>query len=377
MADLVRFIHTADIHLGAQFTFLDSAKRQIRKTELMLCCERIFSLCKANSIKLLLLPGDVFENNALDETIALSFLRLVEQTPDTTVVFAAGNHDPLTADSPFLNHHLPQNLIVFGTEDEVITLEELKVRLYGRSFKSVYMANRPFTLAPENNEYINILLLHGNLGADISDNYNPISKDFIRNSGMDYVALGHVHTFSGLQKEGGVFYAYSGCPEPHGFDEAGESGVICGEIGKGICNAQLVKTAIREHCVLDIDVSSSQSNTDICDTIYRTILEKYNDNADKNLYKISLVGEVSDEFSINTAEIVRRLEERVFFIKIKDRTEPKIDLDLLSKEATLRGLFVKQMLQKAELEPQNKEKIKKAIFIGLKAFKSEVKYREN
>ena len=88
----------------------------------MLCCERIFSLCKANSIKLLLLPGDVFENNALDETIALSFLRLVEQTPDTTVVFAAGNHDPLTADSPFLNHHLPKNLIVFGTEDEALKM---------------------------------------------------------------------------------------------------------------------------------------------------------------------------------------------------------------------------------------------------------------
>lgn len=377
MADLIRFIHTADIHLGAQFAFLDSAKRQIRKTELMLCCERIFSLCKANSIKLLLLPGDIFENNALDETIALSFLRLVEQTPDTTVVFAAGNHDPLTADSPFLNHPLPQNLIVFGTEDEVITLEELKVRLYGRSFKSVYMANCPFSLVPENNEYINILLLHGNLGADISDNYNPISKDFIRNSGMDYVALGHVHTFSGLQKEGGVFYAYSGCPEPHGFDEAGTCGIICGEIGKGICNAHLVRTAIREHCVLDIDVSAAQNNTDICDIIYRTVLEKYKDNTDKNLYKISLVGEVSDEFTINTAEIVRRLEERLFFIKIKDRTEPKIDLALLSKEATLRGLYVKQMLQKAELEPQNKEKIKKAIFIGLKAFKSEVKYREN
>lgn len=377
MADLIRFIHTADIHLGAQFAFLDSTKRQIRKTELMLCCERIFSLCKANSIKLLLLPGDIFENNALDETIALSFLRLVEQTPDTTVVFAAGNHDPLTADSPFLNYPLPQNLIVFGTEDEVITLEELKVRLYGRSFKSVYMANCPFSLVPENNEYINILLLHGNLGADISDNYNPISKDFIRNSGMDYVALGHVHTFSGLQKEGSVFYAYSGCPEPHGFDEAGTCGIICGEIGSGFCNAHLVRTAIREHCVLDIDVSAAQNNTDICDIIYRTVLEKYKDNTDKNLYKISLVGEVSDEFTINTAEIVRRLEERLFFIKIKDRTEPKIDLALLSKEATLRGLYVKQMLQKAELEPQNKEKIKKAIFIGLKAFKSEVKYREN
>lgn len=377
MADLIRFMHTADIHLGAQFAFLDTAKKQIRKTELMLCCESIFSLCRANSIKLLLLSGDIFENNSVAETEAAAFLRLIEETPDTTVVFSAGNHDPLTDNSPFMRLRLPDNLIVFGGEDECVELPLLKVRLYGRSFKSVYMSAKPFSITPPDDDMANILVIHGNLGADAADNYNPISKDYIRSSKMDYIALGHVHTFSGIQKEGSTFYAYSGCPEPHGFDESGDCGVICGELSKGFCNATLVKTALREHCVLDIDITDCQDNIEICNKIHQTATEIYAEKANKNLYKINLVGQIGEQLSLNTGDLVRRLEEELFYIKIKDKTELKIDLELLSKEASLKGMFTRAMLEKIKAQPQDEEKIKKALFLGLKAFRNEVKYREN
>ena len=43
---------------------------------------------------------------------------------------------------------------------------------------------------------------------------------------MDYIALGHIHKFSGIKRIGNTYYAYSGCPEGRGFDEEGDKGII-------------------------------------------------------------------------------------------------------------------------------------------------------
>jgi len=55
-------------------------------------------------------------------------------------------------------------------------------------------------------------------------------------------------------------------------------------------------------------------------------------------------------------------------IKIKDKTKLEVDLEMLAKQNSLKGLFVKKLLEKIEEEPENKEKIEKAIEIGLAAF---------
>ncbi len=55
-------------------------------------------------------------------------------------------------------------------------------------------------------------------------------------------------------------------------------------------------------------------------------------------------------------------------IKIKDETELKVDLEVISNQNNLKGIFVKTLLEKIEEEPENKEKIEKAIEIGLASF---------
>ena len=41
---------------------------------------------------------------------------------------------------------------------------------------------------------------------------------------MDYIALGHRHSFSGINIAGRTHFAYSGCPQGRGFDELDEKG---------------------------------------------------------------------------------------------------------------------------------------------------------
>ena len=55
-------------------------------------------------------------------------------------------------------------------------------------------------------------------------------------------------------------------------------------------------------------------------------------------------------------------------IKVKDMTKIGVDLQKEAKKNNLKGIFVKNLLQKADADSKNSEKIYKAIEIGLNAF---------
>ncbi len=377
MKDTIRFMHAADFHLGAEISFLQGSKKAERKAEMIISAERIFSAAKQAQVDIVLLSGDIFDNNSADEQTVSAFFGWVNRLGDIPVILAAGNHDPLTSDSPYLKYSRPANLYVLGTDDECIPLTDLGIRVYGKSFKSVYMAGEArFSLFPEDDGAINLMVLHGELGYDLTGDYNTVTKEFIENSGMDYIALGHVHTFSALKKAGSTYYAYCGCPEPHGFDETGEKGVIFGEISKKECTVKFLPTALRRHCLAEIDVSAAKNSTDAAEIVLNDLKSGFGDNFGRNLYKVILCGAVSEGISLNTSEILKRIENEIFYIKISNRTEIEIDLELTARESSLKGMFVRRMLQKIETDGDETGELRRALSLGLKAFNSEVDYSE-
>ena len=86
---------------------------------------------------------------------------------------------------------------------------------------------------------------------------------------------------------------------------------------------------------------------------------------EENKYiKINLVG--NRHFEINKYEIEKNVSNENV-IKIKDKTKIGIDIDILKNENSLKGIFVKNMLQKIESETEHKEELLKAMEIGLNA----------
>ena len=51
-------------------------------------------------------------------------------------------------------------------------------------------------------------------------------------------------------------------------------------------------------------------------------------------------------------------------IKVKDYTKLNYDLEKISKENTLKGLFVKEIMQKMEENPEDEEILQNALDIG-------------
>lgn len=375
--DNVKILHCADLHIGAAESFLGT-RAKARQTETLITFEKIINIAKENNTDIMLIAGDLFDSNNIDSAFVNRVFECFEQIPKTKIVFAAGNHDPLNADSPFKKHKSLQNLYVLGTKDCFVEFSDLNVRVYGKSFKEVYVKGEPrFSLTPDK-DFINIMCIHGELKQDLASDYNAVTNEFIENSGMDYIALGHVHKRTEVKKSGNTYFAYCGCAEGQGFDELQEKGIYLGEISKGFCNLKFVPTAKRMHIFETVDISDLSDSSEIADKIIDFLKQKYSDGYTENLYKIAITGGVGENAAFSLPEITSRLNEQLYFAKVKDKTEIKADFETLVTEQNLKGVFVKNMLAKIQnAQPDEKEKLKSALNIGLKAFCGEVSYDED
>lgn len=372
----IKILHCADIHIGAAESFLGE-KAASRRYETLLTFERIVDTAVENDVKLVAMAGDIFDSNSVENSFFDSVLNKIASAPQIKFIFSAGNHDPLDIRSPLLKKRLPENLYILKPRDDMIELDDLSLCVFGRSFESAFLKGQErFGIAPHK-DYVNLMILHGDLNSDLNSSYNSITPDFIKNSGMDYIALGHIHKRTEIARLGGTYFAYCGCPEGQGFDETDQKGVYMGEIGKGFCNLEFVPLAKRMHICEKIDISSLSSATDISEYILSALAQKYGDDFAEHLYKIILTGGVTFE-DIPVEEIKSRLSDKVYYAKIRDNTEPALDFEALSKEATLKGIFVKNMLKAIDQAPtEEKETYKNALKIGLRAFSGEVNYNEN
>ena len=369
----IRILHTADLHIGAECSYLGASAPK-RQFEVLLTMEKIISMCNENKIDLLLIAGDLLDNNHIDPALLDGVFNAFENLGETRAVIALGNHDPFTADSPFKTRDLPENVYVLPTEDSVINFDDLRTRIYGASFDGVYNSGKPrFELNAPQDDYFNLCVIHGETRSDLSGNYRPITPEFVKNSGMDYIALGHVHSKSQIQYVGTTALAYCGCPEGQGFDESGEKGVYMGEVSKGNINLEFVPTALRTHIRLDVDITDKD---DIFEEIVSAIKE--NENYENHYFRITIKGKRKNENTVDINSLTARISPLVSFVKIKDKTVLGADLLELAGEKNLKGYFTSIMLSKIEnADESEKEKYLYALEMGLKAFNEEVDFSED
>lgn len=370
----VSILHTADLHIGAQCSYLGT-EAAIRRREVLKTFENIINLANENKVDLLLIAGDLFDSNKIEDVLINGVFAALDKLTDTKVIIALGNHDPYTADSPFFNRNLKDNIHILGKEDSVITFENLNCRVYGASFDGVYNDGAPrFSLTPPSDDFINLMVIHGEARSDMGGNYRPITPEFVKYSGMDYIALGHVHTRSEVQYMGTTAIAYCGCPEGQGFDESGEKGIYMGKVSKGNADLNFIPTAKRTHYCLDVDITDAKN----IEEKIKEEIEKSDKNFKDNYYRITLTGKKNEELKIDIPSLIASLSLVVPFIKIKDKTQTDIDFESLSKEKNLKGYFTALMLEKINTSSETeKEKYISALKIGLQSFSGEVNFDED
>ena len=308
----VRFLHTADLHLGkVEEIFKDNTIERTR--QVFQCFEDIIALAVEKNLDFVLIAGDLFNSNSVDTAIVENVLRVIENAK-LPVVISFGNHDPYNQSNPFFNRELPKNMHIIGAEECCITLEEANCRIYGKSFVTTCdKGTGRLSFVPPMDKKLNILMLH----ADTHEQgLNYISYDYMRNSRMNYIALGHVHKPSGLVKLNTVSYSYAGCPISQGFDEAGYKTVNLVTLTQHDCNIKRYQIEKSMHVKKNINITGYTSDEEIIKYIFENIKGSFGDNYKDNIYKITLFGQKSS--NINIENIKSALQNELNHLKFVD-----------------------------------------------------------
>lgn len=358
----VKILHCADLHF-------DTKMSNLNKQDLLDVFSNIIHIVKKEEVEIMLIAGDVFDNLSVNKQ-TLRFLELsFRSIPNVRVFISPGNHDPYNQKSFYKMVDWPDNVHIFKGEMEKVYIEDLDVNIYGAGFNANYIKESNLKIQVDEDK-INIMVLHAEISNGTTKNeYNPVSLKDIENSNVDYLALGHRHSYSGINKQGKTYYAYSGCPQGRGFDELGDKGIIIGEVYHGGVNLDFKKTSKIDYLEKEINIDNVESYLEIKQIILNQINEK---NRFNNIYKIILFGEIKDDFIISEDKIEQMLSSDFYFVKIIDRTEIICNYQELSTYNSIKGIFAKKILKEMEdVEIEEKELLKLAMKIGIKALTEE------
>ena len=130
----MRFIHLADVHLGA-VPDRGCPWSSRREEEIWETFRRVIAGIRENPVDLLFIAGDLFHRQPLLRELK-EVNNLFSTIPDTRVYLMAGNHDYIKADSFYRDFQWEKNVTFFKNEQlTCVKDEKLDIYVYGLSYE--------------------------------------------------------------------------------------------------------------------------------------------------------------------------------------------------------------------------------------------------
>ncbi len=309
----LRILQSSDWHLGAPVlpsgsVFGEDLVR-LREQEERQVLKKIVDLVREKSIELVLLPGDLWDQEAIDLKVVRTIMETLGSLAPVPVIIVPGNHDFLSSGSPYQPDVVSRGALAWP--DNVIIVRN-------HSFEQFYMPDRSdvsFTAMatgvnvaetnrllqqelPRSAASINLLLFHGS--REYRDGgYGgkqlvtaPFTDEELLAQDFTYTALGHYHSHSVIKDNNDMIRgAYAGSPFSRSFKEKGAKGVLILEVEEeGVVSDSFEFVRLDERKYGDISVNLTGSDKDeVTEERVRNAL-KQSEYSRKDIVRIYLEG---------------------------------------------------------------------------------------
>ncbi len=366
----MKLIHCADVHLDSKLLAnLDESKAKLRREEILNTFLRMVDYAAAEQVKAILIAGDLFDTSRVLAGVRHSVEGAIRKNPDIDFYLLKGNHSA----AGFLEGlaDIPKNLKLFDEtwtsyvlnpgqgENIVLTGAELSADNAGVLYSSLVLDYDKF----------NIVTLHGQQQNYVSKNKaETIALGELKNKGIDYLALGHVHEYHMEELDKRGKWCYCGCLEGRGFDECGAHGFVLLDIDEQTLEVKytFVSFATRMLHTVYVDVSGCNHSSDMTDVVRDALAQA--GISPKDMVKVVLTGQLDVVAEKNTDFIAKQLEELFFFLKVYDETKLVVDFESFVLDESLKGEFVRQVKADESLDEETKAAV---IRYGLQALAGE------
>lgn len=363
----MKLIHCADLHLDSKMdTNLDKESAKERKGEILHTFERMVTYATQNKVSAILIAGDMFDVKNISATARNVVLHNIVGHPKITFYYLRGNHD----NDNFLSglEEMPENLKMFNSKWTTYDEAEGKVSISGIELSSENTESAYISLVLDSKKF-NIVMLHGQESKSaVKDRAEIINLKALRNKGIDYLALGHIHMHKMEKLDARGTFCYAGCLEGRGFDECGEHGFVVLDIDEdtGKYTHEFVEFAQRKLYTVNVDVTDCQTTVEM---VTKATLDLQNAGCDdEGLVKIVLKGLLDVECEKDIVYFQSRFRQRFYYVKVYDETRLKIDVSDYMLDESLKGEYVRQVMEDESISEEDKKII---IRYGLQAIAGE------
>lgn len=356
----MKIIHCSDLHLGSKMQGkFGVEKARIRRIELLDTFVRLCDFAVENHVEAILICGDVFDTKlSMNTVLKKQFLRAISTHENVYFFYVYGNHDN-EAGGLDIQGERPTNLYDFSSEawQQVIIQN---VAILGRFCGKNCVADNLLDNFPVlDRTKTNIVLLHGQITDTNSTEIDEIPLAKLAGRGVDYIALGHIHSYKEgiLDKRGR--WCYCGCLEGRGFDECGDKGFVLLDIQNGEIRSKFISFAKRKIWEIDIVLSGCVNFEKTMDMIEQALKEV----KQSDIVRVVLTGEIDESSNIECETCQIELSRRFFYVEVIDKTVIAVDWNLYKNTISLKGEFVR-LVEKENISSEEKDKI---IRCGLQA----------
>lgn len=361
---IIRCLHTADLHLDARFPAWGE-KEALRRADLLKTFERIVNLAIKKDIQLLLISGDLFDTPhpeaATVARVQNELRRLLAR--GITPVLLPGTHDPFAPKNSIYRRETFPGIILSEAqlhEPVHLLVKGVNCYLYGFAYQSGKAEDLLPSMQRGDLPGFHIGLLHGSRRGSPEWNYRhkdlPFDLADLIALRLDYVALGHYHTFESFQDgRGRIVAAYPGSPEGKRFDENGAR--YCALVTLSAAGTEIEALAVngRTLAAEEIDLSGVVTQEGAIAEIRRFA------NPDLIL-RLRLIGTV--EIPLILPALLAACRDDFFWLELLDATRlyDSAYARRIEHEETVRGLFVRRMRRLIEeSSPERRPMVEEAF----------------
>jgi len=368
-----RILHIADLHLGASHDYL-GARSADRQAEADSVLTRLVdrALEKKSKIGGVIIAGDLFDHYQPSGILVDSVIRDLERLASAgiEILTVPGNHDEYSYPSCVYRMEAsrwPGTIATCPNPELVATwhLHKTDIELYAMAYIAG-QSKAPYEQIPlsEATDVCRIGVFHGSLDVDWSDRSVPLTSASLAESGLDYVALGHIHRLS-ERPVGQNVAAYCGRIEGGGFHDPGGADWLEVEPSVGGCSLHWSDFPSRKIETLTWNLSSVTSLAEL-----EKRLEREAERDDDRVLRIRMTG--ISGFTLDAPRVAARWAHRFYHLDLVIPADGTAlpDLVELCDEPTIRGRFVQIARERMAgmTDPEEKELAAAALRLGLAAF---------
>lgn len=351
----MKILHTADLHLGSAMNAKLSPERaKERKAELFSTFEKLAERASLAGAEVFIIAGDLFDTKSLLKRDIERTIATIERHPDIDFLYLFGNHEKnalLESGSA-----LPSNLKLFGKDWTYFTYGDLTIAGRGELAEDMF---RTLSVNPDGKT---VVVLHGGIG-DRCDGETVGLKD-AKDIGIDYIALGHYHSYGVHKVDDRCVAVYAGTPEGRGFDECGTKGYVIIDTDGRRMTHDFYPIAGRTVHRIEVDITEATSMNDINDAVAAAL----DAVKSRDLVRVELIGTHRETLFPDKMNIERRYKDRYYYFEVEDNSRIEINPETYKGDKSLKGEFIRLCIDNTELSDEDREAI---IRVGLSALLGE------